>query len=217
MHSLVGLRAGRRTLRAGLGAGLVAVLALAVLLVASAAGASGAPTPPVAPVAPVAPVSPAGATAAPFGIIVPAPGNIIVVQRAAGQDALWSVDALTKTSTKLIDLPFRPARVEQSPGGRRLALLPQTAGPVVYVYDTHTGTLVSRSLAALGVKVVDSLTWLSSTKLLVAGKRTAGFAFYPFADRLYVLNAATGAAARYRGLRGTEPTVAPGADSSTCA
>jgi hypothetical protein len=81
----------------------------------------------------------------------------------------------------------------------------------VYVYDTRTGTLVRRSLAARGVKVVDSLTWLSSTKLLVAGRSTKGDAFYPVADRLYVLNALTGVSARYRGLSGTEPSVAPAA------
>ena len=128
-----------------------------------------------------------------FGVVVPASGSLVVVRRSAGQDSLWSVDPVTKSASKLVSLPFRPARVAQAPDGRRLAYLPTTSGPKVYVYDTQTGTLVSRSLAARGVKVVDSLTWLTSTKLLVAGKATSGFAFYPFADRLYVLNAVTGA------------------------
>ncbi len=199
MHSLVGLRARRRVLGAALGAGFGAALLFVLAVFAGAAGASGAP----------ATAAPAGAPATHVGgIAVP---RIIVVRRSAGQDSLWSVDPLTATPTQLVALPFRPARVEQSPGSRRLAYLPMATGPKVYVYDTHTGTLVSRSLAARGVKVVDSLTWLTSTKLLVAGRSTSGRAFYPFTDRLYVLNAATGASARYRRLAGTEPSVAPGA------
>jgi len=198
MRDVVGRRAGRTALGAGLGAALI--VAIALLCSAGAAGAS----------APAA-AAPAGATSAHLGLIVPASGSVVVVRRSAGQDSLWSVDPVTATPTQLVNLPFRPTRVEQSPGGRRLAYLPSTAGPKVYVYDTRTGTLVRRSLAARGVKVVDSLTWLSSTKLLVAGKSTRGVAFYPFADRLYVLNAVTGASARYRALSGTEPSVAPAA------
>jgi hypothetical protein len=93
----------------------------------------------------------------------------------------------------------------------RLAYLPMVAGPRVYVYDTRTGVLQARSLAARGVKVVDSVAWLSSTKLVVAGKPTGGYALYPFADRLYELNAVTGAVKRLGSLLGTEPTAAPGA------
>jgi hypothetical protein len=197
MHSLVGLRAGRKALGAALGAALAVTAVLTVSV--AAAGASGAP----------AAAAPADVPAAHLGGT--AVSRIVVVRRSAGQDSLWSVDPLTGTPTPLVALPFRPARVEQSPGGRRLAYLPMAAGPRVYIYDTHTGTLVSRSLAARGVKVVDSLSWLSSTKLLVAGKSTPGRAFYPFGDRLYVLSAATGASARYRRLAGTEPSVAPGA------
>jgi hypothetical protein len=198
MRSLIGSRFGRAVLGVGLGAALA--VAVVVLGAAGVAGASGAPAG-----AAVASVSAANSGA------IPAPGSIVVVRRSAGHDSLWSVDPVSATATRLVALPFRPARVEQSPGGRRLAYLPTTAGPKVYVYDTHTGTLLSRSLAARGVKVVDSLTWLSSTKLLVAGKSTRGATSYPFTDRLYVLNAVTGASARYRKLAGTEPSVAPAA------
>ena len=166
------------------------------------AGAAGAPS-----------VSAAAPDAA-----VPAAGSIVVVRRIAGQDSLWSVDPVSTTATQLVDLPFRPARVERSPGAARIAYLPMTAGPKVYVYDTRTGMLRRWSLAARGVKVVDSVAWLSSTRLLVAGKSTRGYAFYPFADRLYVLNAVTGAVEPASGrCSGTEPTVAPAAArSSSC-
>ncbi|HUK78968.1 MAG TPA: hypothetical protein VL117_15435 [Thermoleophilia bacterium] len=143
------------------------------------------------------------------GIVIPVSGSVVAVRRSAGQDSLWLVDPVSKAAAQLVTLPFRPARVAQAPDGRRLAYLPTTTGPKVYVYDSQTNTLASRSLAARGVKVVDSFTWLTSTKLLVAGKTTAGLAFYPFADRLYVLNTVTGSSARFRGLAGTEPSVAP--------
>ena len=198
MRSLIGSRFGRAVLGVGLGAALA--VAVVVLGAAGVAGASGAPAG-----AAVASVSAANSGA------MPAPGSIVVVRRSGGHDSLWSVDPVTKTATKLAALPYRPARVEQSPGGRRLAYLSTAAGPKVYVYDTHTGMGHTWSLAARGVKVVDSLAWLSSTKLLVAGKSTHGFAFYPFTDHLYVLNAATGASKRYGRLAGTEPSVAPGA------
>ena len=98
--------------------------------------------------------------------------------------------------------------MEASPDAVRLAFLSMTPGPRVTVYDTQTNTLSTWSLAARGVKWVDSLAWVVDTKLLVAGraKRTA----YPFTDRLYQLNAVTGASRRFAGLSGTEPTVATG-------
>ena len=186
-----------------LGAAAAAVAVAIVLLVATAAAAASGPA------AAGTGGTAASASATHFGIIVPASGDIVAVRRNAGQDSLWSIDPATKTGSQLVTLPFRPASVAQSPGGRRLAYLPMSAGPKVYVYDIKTGILVSRSLSARGVKVIDSLTWLTSTKLLVAGKTTAGRAFYPFADRLYVLDAVSGASSRFRKLSGTEPSVAP--------
>ena len=93
----------------------------------------------------------------------------------------------------------------------RLAYLSVTLGPTVTVYDTQTGTLSHRSLAARGVRFVDSFAWVSSTKLLVAGRAKSRNSFYPVADRIYVLNAVTGASHLFAGLTGTEPTVAPAA------
>ena len=209
MRSLVGRRAGKAILGGGLGA----AIALTVVVIFSTgvtwgAGASPSPVPP-APAPPAPPAPAAVPASAPRGIVLPSAGSIVVVRRSAGQDSLWSVDPVTKVAAQLVTLPFRPSSVEASPDGRRLAYLPSSVGPKVYVYDTKTGTLVSRSLAARGVKVVDSLTWLTKTKLLVAGKKTPGLAYYPFTDRLYTLSATTGASASYRGMPGTEPSASP--------
>ena len=195
MRSLVGSRALRAARGAVIGAALAVAIVLAAVGVAGAAGGAA---------------SPATAPTAHFGIVLPASGSIIVVRRSAGSDALWSVDPVSKAATELVPLSFRPSRVEQSPGGQRLAFLTTAAEPRVVVYNTHTGALHTWSLAARGVKAVDSLAWLTSTKLVVAGRPSHGFRFYPFTDRLYVLNAATGASKRYDNLIGTEPTVAPG-------
>jgi len=198
MHASLSRRRGGAVAGTGLG---VAVVVAALVVVALAVGATRA----------VAAGAPAATAAAPHGVNVPAPGSVVVVRRAAGRDSLWSVDPVSKAATELVTLPFRAARVAASPGAVRLAYLSMAAGPRVYVYDTRTGVLQARSLAARGVKVVDSVAWVSSTRLVVAGKPTRGYAFYPFADRLYSLDVATGVVKRLGSLLGTEPTVAPGA------
>jgi hypothetical protein len=199
MRTALSRRRGGPIAPARIGAAVIAVIAV-LALAALAGGAARA-----------AAATPAAAGAAtPHGVAVPAPGSIVVVRRIAGRDSLWSVDPASKAATQLVGLPFRPARVEGSPGAVRIAYLPSTAGPRVYVYDTRTGVLHAWSLAARGVKVVDSLAWISSTTLVVAGKATRGYALYPFADRLYKVNAATGAVTSFGSLLGTEPTAAPG-------
>lgn len=142
----------------------------------------------------------------PHSIPTPQPSSIAVVRREAGRDALWSV-APAGGATKLVDLSFRPERIEASPSGVRLALLPSTRGPRVFVYDIAAGTLRALSLSARGVKQVDAITWLSNSRLLVSGSRTATGS-YALSDRLYVLNVTTGKSAWFRKLQGTEPSVA---------
>ena len=68
-----------------------------------------------------------------------------MVRRKGGRDALWSV-APAGGATKLVDLSFRPVRIEASPSGVRLALLRSTGGPRVFVYDIRAGTLRAISL-----------------------------------------------------------------------
>jgi Tol biopolymer transport system component len=150
--------------------------------------------------------APAAAAPAPHAIPTPQPSSIAVVRREAGRDALWSV-APAGAATKLVDLSFRPVRIEASPDGAKLALLRFAAGPRVFVYDIAAGTLKTLSLAPRGVRQVDALTWLSTSRLLVSGSRTAAGA-YALNDRLYVVNVATGTSAWFRKLQGTEPSVA---------
>jgi Tol biopolymer transport system component len=148
------------------------------------------------------------AARAPHAIPTPAT-SIAVVRREAGHDALWSVASADGTATKLVDLPFRPMRVEASPDGTKLALLRSAGGPRVAVYDITAGTLKSLSLAPRGVKQVDAFTWLSNSRLLVSGSRTAAGP-YALNDRLYSVNVANGTSSWFRNLRGTEPSVAAG-------
>ena len=197
MRGPVGMKTGKVAL------GAVLVVAVAAVGVLAAAGGAAATSGAVD-------ASPASSVGAHLGAI-PASGSIVVVHRGGGRDWLWSVDPITKSATQLIGLPllYRPNRVEASPDARRLAYLSTTLtpGPTVTVYDTQTGALSTWSLAARGVKWVDSLAWVSNTKLLVTGRATR--TRYPFADRVYQLNAVTGASLRFAGLWGTETTVAP--------
>ena len=201
MRSLGGLRADRVVLAVALGV----ALARAVLL--ATAGAAGATDGSVV-------ASPASAPITHLGAAAPA-GSIVAVRPGRGPDSLWSIDPLTASATQLVALPpsyrpsARPSCVAVSPGAVRLAYLTFTLGPTVTVYDTQTGALSTWSLAARGVKYVDSLAWASSTRLLVAGRAGHRLSFFPVSDRIYSLNAVTGASHLFAGLSGTEPTVAP--------
>ena len=115
----------------------------------------------------------AAAAPAPHSVPTPQPSSIAVVRREAGRDALWSIAPADGAATKLVDLSFRPARIEASPDGAKLALLPSTTGPRVSVYDTAAGTLRALSLAPRGVRQVDAIAWLSNGRLLVSGSRAA--------------------------------------------
>lgn len=192
---------GKRGTASVLGTAVIVGLA-AVALVAAAAVAGGG----------TARATDAGAgvtasVAAPSAVPTPAPSSIAVVRREAGRDALWSVAPGGGPSVELLDLGFRPVRVELSPDRTKLALLPSAAGPRVYVYDFAAGKLTTISLAGRGVRQVDALTWRSNKRLLVSGSRSAPAA-YAFDDRIYAVNIETGRATWFRELHGTEPSVA---------
>jgi len=146
-----------------------------------------------------------------FAQITPAPGSIIVVRAVGNQDTLWSIDPSTAAATELVTLPFRTSWVEASPAARRLAFLTLSYDrkPEVCIYDSSSGALSTWSLAAHGLWAVDSFTWLSSRKLLIAGRATGNR--YLLTDRLYSLNVENGAFHHYAGLAGTDPSASPAA------
>ena len=175
-------------------------------------------------------------TAAPTATSVTTPalgdpsGSIIVVRRVGSQDSLWNISPADASATKLIDLPIRPARMLASPDASKIAILPgpttarwlaalPAIGSKIYVYDVARAKLSAFSLASHGVRQIDGMTWLSSTRLLVSGSPIAGQKLYPSADddpiywlqdRLYTVATTTGRTAAFRHLRGTEPSAAPG-------
>lgn len=179
----------------------VGVLAIAVALVGGAQVLGGSARASTAPSH-----TPVAAAPTPHAIPTPQPSSVAVVRREAGRDALWSV-APAGGATKLVDLSFRPERIEASPNGAKLALLRSTGGARVFVYDIAAGTLKTLSLAPRSVRQVDAITWLSNSRLLVSGSRAATGS-YALHDRLYVVNVATGKSAWFRKLQGTEPSVA---------
>jgi hypothetical protein len=180
-----------------LSATAAAVLLMALVLPPAPAHAATAAGP--AP----EPAATAGAT--------PAPGSVVVVRFVGGKDTLWSIDPGTAAATELVALPFRTSLVEASPGAGRLAFLTLSwiRKPEVCVYDTSNGEVSTWSLAAHGLRWVDSLTWLSSTRLLIAGRSRNNL--FLFTDRLYTLDTTTGALHGFAGLAGTDPSAAPAA------
>ena len=153
----------------------------------------------------------ATAAEAPSATRAAATGSIIVVQRAGTQDSLWSVSPAGAGAVKLIDLPFRPARMVGSPDAGKIAILPSPGRARIYVYDIAGAKLTALSFAPRGVRRIHGLTWLSSTKILVSATKSTRVMKYPLTDRLYTIRTTGGKPAAFRRLRGTEPTAAPGA------
>ncbi len=181
---------------------VIGVLAVVVALIGAAQVLGGSPR-----AGKASSHTPVAAAQSAQAIPTPQPSSVAVVRREAGHDALWSVAPADGAAIKLVDLPFRPMRLEASPDGAKLAMLRSAGVPRVFVYDIAAGTLKTLSLAARGVREVDAFTWRSNERLIVSGSRTAAGA-YALNDRLYVLNVATGKSAWFRKLWGTEPSVA---------
>ena len=153
----------------------------------------------------------AAAEGAPGATRAAATGSIIVVQRAGTQDSLWSVSPTGAGAAKLIDLPFRPARMVVSPDQRKIAILPSPGRTRIYVYDIAGARLTALSFAPSGVRRIHGLTWLSSTKILVSATKSTRATMYPLTARLYSITTTGGKPVAFRHLRGTEPSAAPGA------
>lgn len=205
--SSTGKTAQRRWIATGAVAAAIAVVALAI-----AAGVAAAAPETAAPAAggaasPQAAVTAAPVTASHLGL---ATGSIIVVRRVGTQDSLWSVSPVPTSALKLIDLPFRPARLLASPDNTKIAILPAAVGGKVYVFYMALAKLAPLSFASQGVKQIDGMTWLSATRLLVSGSGSAKETVYPLADKLYAATTTSGKPAAFRRLKGTEPAAAPG-------
>jgi hypothetical protein len=153
----------------------------------------------------------AAAEGAPSVTRAAATGTIIVVKRAGTQDSLWSVSPAGAGATKLIDLPFRPGRMVGSPDHGKIAILPSPGRARIYVYDVAGAKLTALSFAPRGVRRIDGLTWLSSARILVSATKSSRVTKYPLTDRLYTITTTGGKPVAFRGLRGTEPSAAPGA------
>jgi hypothetical protein len=210
--SSTGKTAQRRWTATRAVAAAIAVVALAIAAGVAAAPVAAAPAT-AAPVAggaasPQAVVSAAPVTASHLGL---ATGSIIVVRRVGTQDSLWSVSPVPTSALKLIDLPFRPARLLASPDNTKIAILPAAVGGKVYVFYVALAKLAPLSFTSQGVKRIDGMTWLSATRLLVSGSGNAKETIYPLSDKLYAVTTTSGKPAAFRRLRGTEPSAAPAA------
>ena len=134
-----------------------------------------------------------------------APAALLVVQRAgAGEDI---VRVAGGTPQKVGTLPARVVQVAVAPDGGAVAYLPWKAGPAFWV-ATPAGAATTVSLAKLGVKVVDAVTWASPTTLIVSGTKLHRWTD-PASDLLYEVSAGSWNAKPFRGLRGAEPSASP--------
>jgi hypothetical protein len=141
------------------------------------------------------------------GAGVPVAESVLVVRGAGDHDALWMLSPLDGTPTAAGELPGKAGSVAVSSDAANVAYLPANGAPRVWVGYGPLGPRTV-SLAALSVKRTDSFCWIDDHRLLVAGAtaRNASLRL----DRLYLVNAATGAARSFRGLTGAEPSAAPG-------
>ena len=134
-----------------------------------------------------------------------APAALLVVQRAGAKDDLVRVAA--GTPQKVGTLPARAGSAVAAPDGSAVAYLPWKTGPVFWV-ATPAGAVATVSLADLGVRVVDAVTWTSPTTLIVSGSKKHGW-LDPATDFLYEVTAGSWTVKPFRGLRGAEPSASP--------
>ena len=137
---------------------------------------------------------------------VPVVESVLVARSAGDHDALWLLSPLDGTPTAAGDLPGKAGSVAVSPDGANVAYLPANGGPRVWVGYGPLGPKTI-SLAAAGVRRVDSFTWIDDHRLVVSGATRASAGYYQ--DRLFLVNVTTGKTASFRDLRGTEPSAAP--------
>jgi hypothetical protein len=182
---------------------VLAAACLAVVALGAASSAAAGAASPFAATAGTAPLSatPSSGSAAPAA----AAESVLVVRRAVDHDALWLLSPADGTPTAAGDLPGFAWSAAVSPDGQNVAYLPENEAPRVWI---GYGPLAPRtiSLAGAGVKRIDSFCWIDGGRLLVAGVTSKSARIR--ADRLYLVNAATGKVRSFRDLQGAEPSFA---------
>ena len=141
-------------------------------------------------------------------------GHLLVVRRHGSRDLVWLVTPATGRARPLCRLPFRATVAEASPDRRSVAYLPEPPGesgrwvPGLVVVSVRTGTWRAYRLPHADVRFVDSLAWVSPTRLVLSGKPRGGYEDQPLSDRIAFLDLTTGSVSL--GFPGAEPTVAAG-------
>ena len=128
---------------------------------------------------------------------------LLLVRLHGSRDDLVSVP--TGGSQQVVgSLPGRAALAVTAPDGSAVAYLPAKTGASIWVASS-SGLVRTVSLARRGVTVVDALTWVSPTRLVVSGLRKVRYV-YPAKDYLYMVDLTTSKVASFRHLRGAEPS-----------
>jgi hypothetical protein len=184
----------------------MALLGAALLTACGGSSGGSSPAPSASPSA-AAPFSSSSPVA-----VLDVPGSLAVVRKEGpGRFGVWRVTPGDASQARICALPTEPYSVAVSPGGTRLAYIPLSFGPAFTTVEVFSGDVRRISLAGLGVKGIDALTWISDTQLVVSGSRGGDAYGLAETDHLFVVSASTGRASAFRGLRGTEPSAAPNA------
>lgn len=129
--------------------------------------------------------------------------KLLVVRK---QGASWRLVRLTPTTgaTEVLGtLPFRPWRALSSPHRSRVLYVSERKLAVVEV----ASGIVRRISVDGGVHGVDGATWISDDEFIFGGGKYSG---WPEGSSLYKADATSGAVSPFRGLKGGEPSYAPG-------
>ncbi len=191
---------GRPPGRGAVVAAAAVTLVLAAVFLA-ACGTSTGPTP--------APTQSAAAHASPSAAATQAAASstesVLVARKDGSHDALWLVPSTGGAGKAAGTLPGPASVAAASPDGQNVAYLSAGDKPAVWI---GFGPLSPKtiSLSGTGLKYASVLTWVSDKQILISG---AAGGSYPGNQRLYLVDATSGAVSPFRGLRGAEPSAAP--------
>jgi len=145
------------------------------------------------------------------------PSSLLVLRKEGKQVTVWRLNG--GKEEQIAQLPGQAALAAVSPDSKTVAYLPMRAGRVLWLLD-DTGQVKTLQLSARGLRVIDALTWISPSQVVLSGgPGTKGAEYYSDTrserDRLYILSVATGTVKPFRNIRGTEPSAAPDAGKMT--